>query len=107
MVLTSGGGGWGDPFERDPEMVRWDLTSGGGGWGDPFERDPEMVRWDVIEEFRSRQRTPRRIMASYCRAPISILMKKRPANFAKKCAPSAATPTVASTINMYAQIAAE
>jgi N-methylhydantoinase B len=26
------------------------LTSGGGGWGDPLERDPAMVRWDVIEE---------------------------------------------------------
>ncbi|MBS4026863.1 MAG: hydantoinase B/oxoprolinase family protein [Clostridia bacterium] len=24
-------------------------TAGGGGWGDPFERDPEKVRWDVIE----------------------------------------------------------
>jgi len=26
-------------------------TAGGGGWGDPFERDPEMVRRDVIEGF--------------------------------------------------------
>ncbi len=26
------------------------TTSGGGGWGDPLERDPAMVRWDVIEE---------------------------------------------------------
>jgi len=26
------------------------LTSGGGGWGDPLERDPAKVRWDVVEE---------------------------------------------------------
>ena len=25
----------------------------GGGWGDPLERDPEKVRWDVIEELVS------------------------------------------------------
>jgi N-methylhydantoinase B len=24
------------------------VTTGGGGWGDPLERDPELVRWDVI-----------------------------------------------------------
>jgi N-methylhydantoinase B len=29
-------------------------TGGGGGWGDPRERDPESVRTDVIEEFISR-----------------------------------------------------
>jgi len=28
---------------------------GGGGWGDPLERDPELVRWDVIEQFVSRE----------------------------------------------------
>jgi len=27
------------------------MTPGGGGWGDPLERDPEQVRWDVIEEY--------------------------------------------------------
>jgi N-methylhydantoinase B len=26
-------------------------TGGGGGWGDPYERDPERVRADVLEEF--------------------------------------------------------
>ena len=30
-------------------------TGGGGGWGDPLERDPERVRWDVLEEFVSRE----------------------------------------------------
>jgi N-methylhydantoinase B len=28
-------------------------TGGGGGWGDPLERDPERVRWDVVEELIS------------------------------------------------------
>jgi N-methylhydantoinase B len=28
-------------------------TSGGGGWGDPLERDPERVRMDVVEGFVS------------------------------------------------------
>jgi len=26
------------------------VTAGGGGWGNPLDRDPEKVRWDVIEE---------------------------------------------------------
>ena len=30
-------------------------TGGGGGWGDPRERDPELVRADVLEEFVSRE----------------------------------------------------
>jgi len=29
------------------------VTAGGGGWGDPLERDPEKVRWDVLEEYIS------------------------------------------------------
>jgi N-methylhydantoinase B len=29
-------------------------TGGGGGWGDPLERDPAAVRADVEEEFVSR-----------------------------------------------------
>ena len=28
-------------------------TGGGGGWGDPFERDPEKVRADVLEDLVS------------------------------------------------------
>ena len=30
-------------------------TGGGGGWGNPLERDPELVRRDVIEELISAQ----------------------------------------------------
>ena len=31
-------------------------TGGGGGWGDPLDRDPEMVRADVIEDFVSAEK---------------------------------------------------
>ena len=46
------------PVEVSRHLVQADsealvLTSGGGGWGDPLERDPAMVRWDVIEELVS------------------------------------------------------
>ena len=30
-------------------------TGGGGGWGDPLERDAAQVRTDVIEELVSRK----------------------------------------------------
>jgi N-methylhydantoinase B len=30
-------------------------TGGGGGWGDPLDRDPQRVRFDVVEEFISLQ----------------------------------------------------
>jgi N-methylhydantoinase B len=30
-------------------------SAGGGGWGDPIERDPEAVRRDVLDELVSRQ----------------------------------------------------
>jgi len=37
------------------EMLKGDLVSlrsgGGGGWGDPLERDPKLVAWDVKNEY--------------------------------------------------------
>jgi N-methylhydantoinase B len=30
-------------------------TGGGGGWGNPLERDPALVRTDVREELVSRE----------------------------------------------------
>jgi len=39
------------PVEADSEVIV--STGGGGGWGNPFERDPERVRWDVVEELIS------------------------------------------------------
>ena len=41
------------PVQKDSQVVV--RTGGGGGWGDPLERDPERVRSDVIEEFVSRE----------------------------------------------------
>jgi len=32
------------------------VTSGGGGWGNPLERDPDKVRWDVLEGLISIER---------------------------------------------------
>ena len=39
------------PVEADSEVIV--RTGGGGGWGDPLEREPERVRWDVLEEMIS------------------------------------------------------
>jgi N-methylhydantoinase B len=38
-----------------PEASAIVRTGGGGGWGDPFERNPELVRADVSEELVSRE----------------------------------------------------
>jgi N-methylhydantoinase B len=40
------------PVPVDGEVIV--RTGGGGGWGDPLERDTNHVRTDVIEEFISR-----------------------------------------------------
>jgi len=40
------------PVPVDSEVIV--RTGGGGGWGNPLERDPAAVRSDVIEEFVSR-----------------------------------------------------
>ncbi|TMH76143.1 MAG: hydantoinase B/oxoprolinase family protein [Betaproteobacteria bacterium] len=40
------------PVSANSEVVV--RTGGGGGWGEPLERDPERVRWDVLEEFVSK-----------------------------------------------------
>jgi N-methylhydantoinase B len=39
------------PVSANSEVIV--RTGGGGGWGEPLERDPERVRWDVVEEFVS------------------------------------------------------
>ena len=38
-----------------PETEVIVRSNGGGGWGDPLERDPERVRMDVIEGYVSRE----------------------------------------------------
>jgi len=39
------------PVPKDSQVIV--RTGGGGGWGDPLERDPERVRWDVLEDLVS------------------------------------------------------
>ncbi|HUZ75191.1 MAG TPA: hydantoinase B/oxoprolinase family protein [Stellaceae bacterium] len=41
------------PVAANSEVIV--RTGGGGGWGDPLERDPALVRWDVIEGIVSRE----------------------------------------------------
>jgi N-methylhydantoinase B len=36
-----------------PEDVLVNHSGGGGGWGDPFERDPAAVLADVLNEYVS------------------------------------------------------
>jgi N-methylhydantoinase B len=40
------------PVPLDSEVIV--RTGGGGGWGDPLERDPALVRSDVVEQLVSR-----------------------------------------------------
>ena len=37
------------PVPADAQVIG--QSPGGGGWGNPLEREPERVRWDVIEGF--------------------------------------------------------
>jgi N-methylhydantoinase B len=41
------------PVPLDSEVIV--RTGGGGGWGEPLDRDPALVRTDVIEELVSRR----------------------------------------------------
>jgi len=44
-----------DPFRTllPPGSSVTIMTAGGGGWGDPFDREPTRVRTDVIDEYVS------------------------------------------------------
>jgi N-methylhydantoinase B len=44
---------------RPGDVVHVNLP-GGGGYGDPFERDAEKVRWDVIEGYISVEEAERK-----------------------------------------------
>ena len=39
------------PVPADAQVIG--QSPGGGGWGDPLEREPERVQWDVIEGYVS------------------------------------------------------
>ena len=36
-----------------PQSAAVVRHGGGGGWGNPLERDPDKVRWDVVEDMVS------------------------------------------------------
>jgi N-methylhydantoinase B len=40
-----------DHFNAEDVLIN--NSGGGGGWGNPFERDPENVLWDVVNEYVS------------------------------------------------------
>ena len=40
-------------WETKPNTIFRYVTNGGGGWGDPLERDPERVKQDVRDEYVS------------------------------------------------------
>ncbi len=40
-------------YVQQPGEILLAKKQGGGGWGDPFERDPEMVLRDVLDEYVS------------------------------------------------------
>jgi N-methylhydantoinase B len=47
-------------------------TGGGGGWGDPFERDPEAVLRDFADGFVSRERAAARYGVAISGAPPAV-----------------------------------
>ena len=47
-------------------------TGGGGGWGDPFERDPEAVLRDVADGFVSRERAAERYGVAITGTPPAV-----------------------------------
>jgi N-methylhydantoinase B/oxoprolinase/acetone carboxylase alpha subunit len=44
---------------KERDVVHVNLP-GGGGYGDPFARDPEKVRWDVIEGYVTPEKAEKR-----------------------------------------------
>ena len=45
---------------KDGEVVHVNLP-GGGGYGDPWKRDVEKVRWDVVENYISVEEAEQRL----------------------------------------------
>ena len=65
-VETGGGGGWGDPYERPPEQVRWDVANGfvsaeGAGHDYGVAMDGVSLELDAeaTERLRGTSRSPR------------------------------------------------
>ena len=56
-MRDKGAKGWTEPdANRHPVQVGVEVivrTGGGGGWGDPLDREAGKVQWDVVEELVS------------------------------------------------------
>jgi N-methylhydantoinase B len=48
------------------------VTAGGGGWGDPLERDPERVRADVIDEYVSIEAARDQYGVVFCSGTVEV-----------------------------------
>ena len=48
------------------------MTAGGGGWGDPLERDPEHVRLDVLRRFVSLEKAREEYGVVLDASPVSV-----------------------------------
>jgi N-methylhydantoinase B len=44
---------WAFEHPIGPGRLLFAQSQGGGGWGDPLERDPDAVREDVVDEYVS------------------------------------------------------
>jgi N-methylhydantoinase B len=62
VMETGGGGGWGEPFERDPEAVLRDVADGfvslvraAERYGVAIAGTPPAVDWDATAELRRSQ----------------------------------------------------
>jgi N-methylhydantoinase B len=60
-IVTTGGGGWGDPLEREPELVRLDVVRGlvsrssaSAEYGVVFHGDGEAIEIDQDATARTR-----------------------------------------------------
>ena len=42
---------WSDEFDYEgaPDPEKWGYDLGGGGWGNPLDRDPEKVKFNAME----------------------------------------------------------
>ena len=84
---------------RQGDLFRHEVA-GGGGWGDPLERDPALVLQDVLNEFVSPMRRAR-ITASCWPATRSRWTRRRQQRCARRCVPGAATGPVPYTIGEW------
>lgn len=86
-LITTGGGGWGDPLERDPELVRWDVVRGlvsdesarnayGVVLGQDIDRTVDTTATDALRDgLREQRPTP----GMFDRGPSFDSMKERSA----------------------------